>query len=191
MPVAKIRPEGPIDNDLRLSANRLHLRPLTLADPQGPYPNWLNDPEVCRYNSHGERVYTPEMAEAYITQVNASPTDRVFAVVDSTTDTHIGNIAIQKINWAYQNAEYAILMGDTRYWGKGYALEASKTLLDYGFGPLGLHRIYCGTSADNVPMQKLAVAMGMRVEGRQRDAMMKHGAFVDVLLYGALRDEAS
>lgn len=186
MSVAVIRPEGPIDPHLRLSANRVHLRPLTLADAQGPYPSWLNDPEVCRYNSHGEREYTPAMAEAYITQVNTSPTDRVFAVVDSATDTHIGNIALQKIHWAYQNAEYAILMGDTRYWGKGYALEASKCLLDYGFTTLGLHRIYCGTSADNVPMQKLAVAMGMQPEGRQRDAMMKHGAFVDVLLYGVV-----
>ncbi len=59
-------------------------------------------------------------------------------------------------------------------------------MIDYGFNVLKLHRIHCGTSEANTPMQHLALSLGMELEGRRKEAMKKNGQFYDVLEYGIL-----
>ena len=171
---------------MNLETKRLLLRPLCLEDAKGDYPNWLNDKEVCRYNSHGDETYTQQMACEYITFVNNSTTHNVFAIVDKSANRHIGNISLQKIDRKNRNAEFAILIGAKEYWGSGYAFEASKTLLHYGFSILKLHRIYCGTSKANVPMQTLAKKLGFQQEGCFREALYKDGQYYDIIHYGLL-----
>lgn len=174
---------------MKLESARLYLRPLHVNDALGDYPSWLNDQEVCQYNSHGDTFYTKEMALFYIQSVQNNLTCKVFAICDKATDKHIGNIALQAISPKNKSAEFAILLGDKGYWGKGLSKEAGKLLLDYGFDFLKLHRIYCGTSEANVPMQHLAHSLGMELEGRRKEALFKNENFYDVLEYGILTKE--
>ena len=176
---------------VNLSGERLYLRPLTLEDASGPYPSWFNDPEVCRYNSHGEKVYTRKMAEAYIREAQKDPTKEVFAIVDRKEHGHVGNIALQRIDRRNRQAELAIILGEKKVWGRGFGYEAVRILLGYGFTALQLHRVYCGTTADNLPMIVLAERIGMRKEGILKEAMYRDGTFVDVILFGILEHEFS
>lgn len=166
----------------------VELRPLALDDVTPIYVNWLNDEEVCKYNSHHVFPYTIELAMEYVKHVRSQKSDLVLAIVAKDSGMHIGNISLQNIHPVYRNAEYAIILGDKNYWGKGIAKEASKMIIQHGFSALNLHRIYCGTSAENMPMQKLALALGFKEEGRRKDAMFKNGAFVDMIEYGLLRE---
>ncbi len=176
---------------MNLESERVLLRPLRLTDVEGNYPQWLNDPKVCRYNSHGEKLYTKEMAREYIELVNSSDSYEVFAIIDKANDIHLGNISLQQIDRKNNNAEFAILIGEKAYWGKGYAFEAAQRVLRFGFETLKLHRIYCGTSEANIPMQKLALKLGFSQEGRSREAFYKKGAFYDIIHYGLLDTEYS
>ena len=169
---------------VKIEGENLYLRALHVNDSEGNYPAWLNDKEVCRYNSHGDTLYTKEMAISYIQSVQNSPTCKVFAICDKASDKHIGNIALQAISMQNKSAEFAILLGDKEFWGKGLSKEAGKLLLQYGFDTLKLHRIYCGTSEANIPMQYLALSLGMELEGRRKEAMFKDGLFYDILEYG-------
>lgn len=169
---------------VKIEGKNLYLRALHVNDSEGNYPAWLNDKEVCRYNSHGDTLYTKEMAISYIQSVENSPTCKVFAICDRASDKHIGNIALQAISMQNKSAEFAILLGDKEFWGKGLSKEAGKLLLQYGFDTLKLHRIYCGTSEANIPMQHLALSLGMELEGRRKEAMFKDGLFYDILEYG-------
>jgi len=172
-----------------LQGKNIYLRELCMNDAEGNYPNWFNDPEVTRYNSHGESTYSKEMAKEYIQMVTNSNTHRVFAVVETSTQKHIGNIALQAINTKAHNAEFAILIGEPSVYGKGLGEEAGKLLLEHGFADLGLHRIYCGTSSNNLGMQRLAIKLGMKQEGLRRDGLLKNGEFADIVEYGILEDE--
>lgn len=172
-----------------LQGERIHLRPLDITDADGPYPQWLNDPDVCRYNSHGESLYTREMALAYIRSVTDNPTIQAFAICLNENSRHIGNIALQQVSAKNKSAELAILIGDSSVYGQGIGFESCSLLMTYGFGSLHLHRIHCGTHADNTAMKKLALSLGMREEGKRRDAIFKNGKYADVLEYGILRDE--
>jgi RimJ/RimL family protein N-acetyltransferase len=169
-----------------LVGDRLYLRGLVVNDLDDDYLTWLNDAEVCQYNSHHVFPFTRESGEDYIRRVSASRSDLVLAVVLKENDVHIGNISLQRISCVNRNAEFAILFGAKEAWGKGYAKEAARLLLNHGFRELNLHRIYCGTSDDNVPMQRLALALGMVEEGRRRQAMFKNARYVDIVEYGIL-----
>jgi RimJ/RimL family protein N-acetyltransferase len=156
---------------MKLEAKRVYLKPLCLEDANGNYPSWLNDKEVCRYNSHGEVLYTKEMAVEYIKSVQNSSTCRVFAVC-LNSGKHIGNISLQDIKDS--SAEFAILMGEKEFWGKGYAREAGEVLLRYGFEVLNLKSVYCGTSLSNIAMQKLAKALGMEDASRESCEVLRY-----------------
>ena len=172
-----------------LSGERLYLRPLLPTDAQGPYPQWFNDEEVCAGNSHHVFAYTPTGAEDYIRRVNDSRDTLVLAVVLRDGDRHIGNIALQHIDWISRSAEFAIVVGDKDAWHKGYAAESGRLLCSHGFSTMNLHRIACGTFDNNEPMKRLALSLGMKEEGRRREAIWKNGRYLDVVEYGVLRAE--
>jgi RimJ/RimL family protein N-acetyltransferase len=165
------------------------LRPLSLEDINDMYVSWFNDAEVCKYNSHHVYPYTIELAKEYVTKIRSEKRDLVLAIIAKDTGKHIGNISLQNIHPIDRSAEYAVILGDRDYWGKGVAGEASRLIIQHGFSTMNLHRIYCGTSTENVPMQKLAAKLGFREEGRRKEAMYKNGAFVDVIEYGLLRSD--
>lgn len=171
---------------MKLEGERIYLRPLELRDADGAYPAWLNDPEVCLYNSHGDTLYTREMAQSYIESVTDNPSYAVFAICLREHDRHIGNIALQQISAKNRNAEFAVLIGEPSVFGQGIGYEAGVLLVDYAFSTLKLHRLYCGTHAENISMQHLALKLGMSEEGRRRDALFKNGQFADIVEYGLI-----
>jgi [ribosomal protein S5]-alanine N-acetyltransferase len=164
-----------------------YVRSLTENDLEGSYPGWFEDQEVCRYNSHGKFFKTKAYFREYVNNSNSG--DRVVWAICHVTDGHIGNISLQEISIVNQTAEFAIILGDKRHWGKGVGLLAGKKLLEHGFNKLNLERIHCGTAATNEGMKKLANAIGMVLEGTRRQHLYLEGARIDMLEYGILRAE--
>ena len=74
-------------------------------------------------------------------------------------------------------------------WGHGYATDAARTLITFGFGELGLHRISAAAGPDNAASLTLIKRLGMTYEGRIRDHVFTNGAWRDSLLYSLLADE--
>jgi RimJ/RimL family protein N-acetyltransferase len=172
-----------------LVGERVGLRPLEPHDADGPYPAWLNDAEVSRFNSHHVYPYDREQALAYIASVRGSRREIVLAVEHKSDRKHIGNIALQSIDLVSRSAELSIMMGDRSFWGQGIGEEAGRLLVRHAFDALGLHRVACGTTADNEGMKKLALKLGMKEEGRRRSAAWKDGRWVDIVEYGVLAEE--
>ena len=80
---------------------------------------------------------------------------------------------IYEIGWIYHQA----------YWGLGYAYEASKALIDYGFQNLNLHKITAET-IDPVKSVGLMKKLGMSHEGTFRaHAKDLDGNWADVYWY--------
>lgn len=166
-----------------------YVRALQESDLAGAYPSWFEDQEVCRYNSHGKFVRTADYFRSFLASLNGE--DQVAWAICHTADGHIGNISLQGLSFINRNAEFAVLMGDRRHWRKGVALVAGRALLQHGFFKLNLERIYCGTAATNIGMQKLADGLGMVQEGCRRNHLYLDGEWVDMLEYGILKSEFS
>jgi [ribosomal protein S5]-alanine N-acetyltransferase len=163
------------------------VRPLDVADLDGPYGKWFEDQEICRYNSHGKFFKTRASLQTYLSELDRP--DRIVWAICHRTDGHIGNISLQEISFIDRTAEFAIIIGDRRHWNKGVGLRAGRKLLEHGFNKLNLERIHCGVAATNTGMNRLALAFGMKHEGTRREHLFLEGERVDMLEYGILRPE--
>src|SRR5437016_4773727 len=108
----------------------------------------MNDLETCRYMESGGD-YTLEKLNSYLSEVEAKGYLLFWAIHLKAGDKHIGNIKIDPVNKRHGLGEYAIMMGDKTEWGKGYAREASITIIDYCFHRLNLRKITLGVVDEN------------------------------------------
>ena len=164
------------------------VRALNEGDLEGPYPTWFEDQEVCQFNSHGKFFKNKEWFRQYIVSLNQD--DKVVWAVCHQKDGHIGNVSLQSLSFINRNAEFAIIIGDKRHFGKGVGKLAGIQLLKHGFLKLNLERIYCGVADTNTAMKTLAKSLGMVEEGRRRKHLYFDGNWVDVVEYGLLRQES-
>jgi len=80
--------------------------------------------------------------------------------------------------------------GELGFWGRGYATEAVRAVIAYGFSALGLHRIHAIHFSRNPASGRVMEKCGMLHEGRFRGHVRKWGIYEDVDLWGILREPA-
>jgi RimJ/RimL family protein N-acetyltransferase len=77
------------------------------------------------------------------------------------------------------------------YWGRGYATEAARALMRYGYSRLGLHRIQARHFLRNPASGRVMEKLGMSREGVLRQSVRKWGRFEDVVLYARLAEDGT
>jgi len=75
------------------------------------------------------------------------------------------------------------------HWGKGYATEVSKKMIDIGFDRFDLHRIEAGCAVKNFKSIRVLEKSGMIREGIYRKILPIRGAWVDSYMYSIIEDE--
>lgn len=156
-----------------LKSERLILRPLSLEHLSESYVNWLNDPEVYRYLESGGDYSIEKLRNFLEEQVNKEIL--FWAIHLRTTEKHIGNIKIDPIEKNQNSGEYGIMMGDRTEWGKGYAREASWTVINYCFEALNLSQITLGVVENNIKALSLYKSMGFEVTKTIKDKGVYNG----------------
>jgi [ribosomal protein S5]-alanine N-acetyltransferase len=110
-----------------------------------------------------------------------------FAVVLRSSGEFCGAIGLQKAE-AHNHAELGYWIG-VPYWGRGYATEAARAVMAFGFQDLLLNRIFAQAFAGNVSSQRVLEKLGMRHEGRLLQHVRKWDQFIDIENYALLSDE--
>lgn len=155
-----------------LESERLFYYPISTNHCSQKYVNWLNDPEVYQYLETGGD-YTMDKLNEYLNLVTKSPDILFWAIHEKTSGIHIGNIKIDPINKRHEFGEYGILMGEKEYWGRGFAKEASITIIKYCFEVIGLRKINLGVVEQNYSAVQLYKKLGFEIEGIYK----KHGIY--------------
>lgn len=172
-----------------LHTERLTLRPFTLVDA-ARVQRLAGDEEIARYTLNIPHPYEDGMAEAWIEshpdrfQAGESAT---FAITLRDERLLIGAIGLQFAP-RHRRAEMGYWVARDR-WGRGYATEAARAVLRYAFAERGLHKVVATHLAPNIASGRVMQKIGMRQEGVQREHVLKNGRFVDLVLYGILRED--
>lgn len=172
-----------------LESDNIGLRSLEADDLNENYLSWLNNQQTSEQNSHAYFPYTQSQLQSFYESASKNKNLLLLAIIHKSDNIHIGNTSLQNINWLYRNAEFAILLGNSNYWGKGYSYEAARLIVKHGFFNLNLHRIYCGTTENNIGMRQLAKKLGMQQEGIRREAFFKNDIYQSIIEFGILRNE--
>ncbi len=162
-----------------LHGQKINLEPLSQKHLSEEYVSWLNDPIVCRYNSHGNSTYTLQQAKVYIEQSKTSEHLMVYTIISNDDSKHLGNISL-KTSWQNHSAEIAILIGNKNAWGKGIGTEAYQLLMDLAFTQMDLHRIWSGVASENMSMIRILEKLGFTKESMMKEALHKDGRYLDI-----------
>lgn len=155
-----------------LESERLLLKRLSMTHCTEEYVAWLNNPQVYQFLETGGN-YTLADLRNYLASVEARPDMLFWAIHIKSNNVHIGNVKIDPINKKHGLGEYGILMGNPEEWGKGYAKEASLSIINYCFKIVNLRKITLGVVEKNVAAIKLYESLGFEVEGVYK----KHGLY--------------
>ena len=172
-----------------LIGKRLYLRPIELGDINKTYLGWMHDGDVTRYLE--SRFNKPEIKDLieFYEKIKKSNRDYMFSIIAKGTDAHIGNIKLGGINYNHKYADLGIMIGDKRYWNRGYGQEASKILLRYAFRSLKLDKVILGVYGDHKGAIKAYKKVGFKIEGRIRDLYRLGRARTDKVIMGISRKE--
>ena len=168
---------------------KLYLRGLERSDLAKNMFQWANDPEVTHYMFMGSRPNSLELLEQDYDSMIRSQNDIVLAIIDKKTNTHIGNAGLHTINWISRSAEYRIIIGEKKFWNKGYAQETAKLLIQYGFQKLNLNKIWLGVNAENKAGVTSYEKSGFKREGVLRQEIYRNGKYYDAIRMSILRKE--
>ncbi|HEU4561646.1 MAG TPA: GNAT family N-acetyltransferase, partial [Longimicrobium sp.] len=146
--------------------------------------------EVAHTTQHIPYPYPEGAAEEWITRHPrewASGEGPTYAVTLAGDGTLVGAVGLS-LTPQHVKGELGYWIG-VPYWGQGYATEAARALVDFGFTALGLHRVearcFCRNPASGRVLQKL----GMALEGTHRESVRRWERFEDVAFYGVLARE--
>jgi RimJ/RimL family protein N-acetyltransferase len=160
-------------------------------------PDW---PAVLAYQSHPDylRYYpwrrrTEEDVQAFVQQFidwqQAQPRKKFQVAIEILAEERlIGNCGLRMERPKALEAELGYEI-DPRYWGRGYATEAARAMLAYGFKELGLHRIWAACLLENRASARVLAKLGMRCEGQLRENRWFKARWWDTLLYSILEYE--
>ena len=154
---------------MQLETRRLILRDYTLDD--WPAVNaYTSDPQVVQYLSFGPT--TPEQTREHLQWSIAAAAEQPrslyeLAVVLRSEQRLIGTATLQMDHRERRQAYFSYLF-HRDYWRQGYATEAMRCLIDFGFTQLHLHRIADDCDARNHASARVMEKLGMRREGHRR-----------------------
>ena len=170
-----------------LTTERLVLRDFTEED----WPAVLayqKNPLYLRYYTWMDR--TPEEVREFVWMflVHQQSVPRLkfqLASTLKTTGQLIGNCGIRLESAEARQADIGYEL-DPNYWRQGYASEAVRAMVQYGFSHLRVHRIWSWCIADNLGSARVLEKLGMRLEGRLRENEYFKGRWWDTLVYAIL-----
>ncbi|OGW50468.1 MAG: GNAT family N-acetyltransferase [Nitrospirae bacterium RBG_19FT_COMBO_58_9] len=171
-----------------LKTERLLLRQFQLSD--APVVQRLAGAKEVAAGTFLPHPYPDGTAEQWITSQQEdfeAGTLVNFAIVLLGNDTVIGSIGLAIVA-EHEHARMSYWLG-LPYWNQGYATEAVRAVLTYGFNQRQLHRIYAPHFLNNPASGRVLQKVGMRYEGRMREQYRRFGEYVDLELYAMLQQD--
>lgn len=132
------------------------------------------------------RGQAEELLSGILDRAEQEPRTEYYLAVTTADDGMVGFARLGLNGVQAAKLGYAIAAD---YWGRGYATDAARTLIDFGFGTLKLHRVSAAMGPDNAASIELVYRLGMSYEGRIRDHVHTNGEWRDSLLYSVLTHE--
>ena len=175
---------------LTIETERLILRRFTYDDADAVLKNWASDEKV--QSLYSEPVYATKedvlgLLEKYIGSYVKQDYYR-WAVIDRENGECIGQIAYFLVDNKNHFAEIEYCIG-AAYQCRGYATEATKAVIAFGFEKMNLHKVQICTKTINKPSKRVIEKCGFTYEGTLRDYFYMDGEYVGRLYFSMLRSE--
>jgi ribosomal-protein-alanine N-acetyltransferase len=176
---------------VELTGDRVRLREVGTDDAVAAL-GFAADPEFFRYlpfEPVRDEASEAEFLARLAAEARATPRRQYHVgIVWSATGQLVGmaRLGISEPEHLVGDIGYGVRRDRQR---RGIATEAAALLLDFGFGELGLHRVFAYHHPDNRASQRVLEKLGMQCEGRLRENLLAHGTWRDSVVWAILDRE--
>lgn len=173
-----------------IETERLILRRFEFTDSTSMLRNWIADEKI--QSLYSEPTYeTEEAVKELLTKYISSYEKEDYyrwAVIDKETNECIGQIAYFLVDNKNHFAEIEYCIG-SQFQCRGFATEATKAIIKFGFDQMNLHKVQICTKTINAPSKRVIEKCGFTYEGTLRDYFYMKGDYVGRLYFSILRTE--
>ena len=175
---------------MNIETERLILRDF-VADDWQRISEYQSNPLSFRYYHWSER--TAQDVQGFIGRMLNFQTQQPrikyqMAVILKAENVLIGHCGVRMDTAGAVEADLGYDM-EPKYWDHGYATEAARTMLDFGFDRLKVHRIWAACVPENIGSIHVLEKLGMQLEGRFREDRYFKDRWWDSLHYAILEKE--
>lgn len=174
----------------KIETQNLILRQFTYEDNSAMLKNWIADEKI--QFMYSESTYTTKEAvdtllNKYINSYQNNDYYR-WAIIAKENEKCIGQIAYFLVDTKNNFAEIEYCIGSA-FQCRGFATEATKAVIDYGFSKIKLHKVQICHKSINMPSKRVIEKCGFHYDGTLRDYFYMNGMYVDRLYYSILEHE--
>jgi RimJ/RimL family protein N-acetyltransferase len=130
--------------------------------------------------------------ENWFTRVNASPNDFMFIIERLDDRQPLGACGLLYTNWIIRSADFSFYIGFEEQYvdSDGYAEEAAKLLMEYGFKNLNLHKIWMELyEFDLKKIEFFTKKSSFKIDGTLRDNCFEDGRYWNSIIISLLSNE--
>jgi len=169
----------------KLAGKKCYLSPIDVNDAE-KYAEWLNDREIVNFLSIAAKSISVETERELLHTLSK---EHCYGIIDTGTETLIGNIGLHTIDYLNRSAEIGIFIGNKDYWASGYGAEALSLLIDYAYRILNIHNISLKLFDYNERALKCYQAVGFQKIGAIRDGLIRNMEYHNIILMDILPTE--
>lgn len=164
-----------------------YLRPLEKED-LARVKDWINSPDIAKIMGYLPVLSNHEQL-LWFEGIKKLRTAYVFAICESESGRHIGNIGLGNVDYVNRHGMLNIFIAEAVNRGRGYGRIAVRGLLSFAFNRLNLNKVYLQTSPAFHEAIRLYEGLGFTKEGAMRQHYLCDGVYSDKLIYSLLRSE--
>ena len=170
-----------------LDAERLLLRPFADTDDEDLFA-LQSDAEVLRYWDSPPWTDRSQVARFMngCLQMEDEGTGARVALRRKSDGEFVGWCTLNRWNPDFRSASLGYCLTKAA-WGRGYATEAARVLLQWAFDSLDLNRVQSETDTRNLASAHVLQKLGFVHEGTLREDCIVNGDMSDTWVYGLLR----
>ncbi len=158
-----------------LRHNHVHLKPWNPAPPPGEDPSSIT--EVSKTVLRQRKEWKRGSGYVFMVAMRDEP------------GRFVGKIALNGVMRGAMHGAYLGYWMDVDHCGKGLVTEGIRAVLDWAFGPAGLHRVQAAIMPRNERSLRVIEKLGFRREGYAERYLQIAGKWEDHVLFAKTREE--
>lgn len=172
-----------------LETERLYLRKIDPSDAQAIF-NYFSQENMVQYygmDAFNNKEQALQIIDSFNTGFESGRVIR-WGIVRKDNSAFIGTCGFHNISKPHNRSEIGYEIAND-HWGQGFATEALRAIIPFGFQELNMHRIAAIIFLENTASEKLVERLGFKKEGILRDYMFQNGTACYTTIYSLLKHE--
>jgi RimJ/RimL family protein N-acetyltransferase len=167
-----------------IEGTTLFLRKIQLEDISNQFMMWFVDDELMKYYTNSKNKITKESLLLSIREGELAGNSFTYGIFFKENNECIGTIKLGPINHAHKISDLVVLLGNKKYHGRGFAVEAIQLGNKLAFDFYDLRKLFGGMYENNISSVKAYTRAGWVIEGRLKGHYLENDKAIDRIVVG-------